>query len=195
MKATDTGEDKLIEKAKAGDEEAFLALMRRYESTVYNFSFKVCRDKEKAVDTVQDTFINVFQKLKQFDKQSKFSTWLYSIVSNNCLMKRRRGKMAKALVSFEEQFKDDDEFHPPPPVEWKVTPLDETLSKELRRELDAAILKLPVEYRIVFILRDIEGKSAEESAKILHLSVPAVKSRLRRARVFLREQLNGYMTS
>jgi RNA polymerase sigma-70 factor, ECF subfamily len=162
---------------------------------VYNFSFKVCRDKEKAAETLQDTFVNVYKKLEQFDKQSKFSTWLYSIVTNNCLMKRRTTKMAKASIRHDEVFDEESEHQHPTPAIWKTTPLDETMTKELRGLLDSAILKLPVDYRIAFILRDIEGKSAEETAEILNISVPAVKSRLRRARVFLREQLNGYMTS
>jgi RNA polymerase sigma-70 factor, ECF subfamily len=193
--SVDVQEHKLIEKAKNGNEQAFLALMRKYERTVYNFSYKVCRNQEKAAETLQDTFIKVFQGLKQFDGKSKFSTWLYSIVTNNCLMSRRRGKMSKASVSYDEQFDSEPDVHPSSVTEWKTTPLDETMTRELRSILDAAILKLPLDYRVVFILRDVEGKSAEETAEILNLSVPAVKSRLRRARVFLREQLNGYMTS
>ena len=78
---------------------------------------------------------------------------------------------------------------------WRDTPLDKIMDAELKSKLDAAIQKLPYDYRVVFILRDVEGQSAEETGKILKLSVPAVKSRLRRARVFLREQLNEYMTA
>jgi RNA polymerase sigma-70 factor, ECF subfamily len=191
----DAHEEKLIEKAKDGNEKAFLALMRKYEQTVYNFSYKVCRNQDKAAETLQDTFIKVFQNLKQFDGKSKFSTWLYSIVTNNCLMSHRRGKLSKASVSYDSQFEHESDVHPSSVTEWKSTPLDETMTKELRDILDAAILKLPEDYRVVFVLRDIEDKSAEETSRILNISVPAVKSRLRRARVFLREQLNGYMTS
>lgn len=191
----DAHEEKLIEKAKGGNEKAFLTLMRKYEQTVYNFSFKVCRNQDKAAETLQDTFIKVFQNLKQFDGKAKFSTWLYSIVTNNCLMSRRRGKLSKASVSYEKEFESETDAHPDSVTDWKSSPLDETMTKELRDLLDAAILKLPQDYRVVFVLRDIEDKSAEETAQILHISVPAVKSRLRRARVFLREQLNGYMTS
>jgi RNA polymerase sigma-70 factor (ECF subfamily) len=187
----DRVDDKLIEKARTGDEQAFVMLMRKYEQTVYSYSFNVCRDKEKAAETLQDTFVNVFQKLEQFNRKSKFSTWLYSIVTNNCLMKRRRSTLSKALVNFEEYADHSIADR----AVWPVTPLDETLKKELRDHLDRAILKMPLEYRITFVLRDVEGKPADEVAEILKISVPAVKSRLRRARVFLREQLEGYRAS
>ncbi len=199
----------LLAKAKSGDERAFTELVKQYEQMVYSFSFKVCRDKDDAEETLQDTFVNVYRKLKQFDGKSKFSTWLYSIVANNCLMKRRRTKLEQSSVRIDEpkmpeHSHEDDaihDFHPPSAgrqvkiQEWGTTPLDEMMGKELRHTLDEAILKLPVDYRLVFLLRDVEGQSAEETAKIMKLTVPAVKSRLRRARVFLREQLNEYMTS
>jgi RNA polymerase sigma-70 factor (ECF subfamily) len=193
----------LLERAKQGDERAFAELVRQYEDMVYNFSFKVCRDKSDATETLQDTFVNVYRKLEQFDGKSKFSTWLYSIVANNCLMKRRRQKLEKASVSIDEpQMPGHDHDADNAALReaslvapWNTTPLDETMTRELRSLLDGAIQKLPVDYRLVFILRDLEGQSAEETAKIMKLSVPAVKSRLRRARVFLREQLNGYMVS
>ena len=79
-----------FDRARSGDEKAFAEIVRHYEDMVYSFSFKVCQDRHYAEETVQDTFVNVYRKLKQFDKRSKFSTWLYSIVANNCLMKRRR---------------------------------------------------------------------------------------------------------
>jgi len=192
----------LLDKAQGGDEKAFTEIVRRYEKMVYNFSFKICRDREYAEETLQDTFINVYRKLKQFDGKSKFSTWLYTIVANNCLMKRRRGKLEKASVNLDEcEISQHDHGtgvdrhgHHPALQSWRNTPLEEAMSKELRERLDAAIQKLPVDYRLVFILRDIEGQSAEETAQILKVSIPAVKSRLRRARMFLREQLNEYMS-
>lgn len=193
-------ESTILRQAAEGDERAFAKLVHGYEELVYRFSFQVCRDKEKAAETVQDTFINVYRKLKQFDGRSKFSTWLYSIVVNNCLMKRRRGKLQRATVSIEtpEGFRDeplmDEQGHIVQTVpSWKETPHDVVVNDELKAVLDRAILKLPMEYRVVFILRDVEGQTAEEVAKILKLSVPAVKSRLRRARMFLREQLHEYM--
>lgn len=192
----------LIRKAQAGDDRAFARLVKDYESIVYSFAYKVCRDREKAEEAWQDTFVNVFRKLKQFDGKSKFTTWLYSIVVNNCLMKHRHTKLEKAVVRIDAP----EGFHEDPVVDaeghviqtiasWKDTPIDTLMNKELRSLLDGAIKKLPVDYRVVFVLRDVEGQSAAEVSKMLKLSIPAVKSRLRRARVFLREQLNDYMTT
>jgi RNA polymerase sigma-70 factor (ECF subfamily) len=191
-----------IRKAQDGDERAFARLVKEYESVVYSFAYKVCHDKDKAEEAWQDTFINVFRKLKQFDGNSKFTTWLYSIVVNNCLMKHRRSKLDQATIhidapeGFHEDPITDAEGHIVQTIaSWKDTPIDSLMNKELRSNLEGAIKKLPLDYRMVFVLRDIEGQSAEEVAKMLKLSVPAVKSRLRRARVFLREQLNEYMTT
>jgi len=191
----------ILNRARDGDHKAFTALVRHYEQMVYGFSFKVCRDRAYAEDTLQDTFVNVYRKLKQFDGKSKFSTWLYSIVANNCLMKQRRQKLEKASISIDEPVMphdhDVDSTDSPQPAlrAWQNTPLDETMRKELRTRLDQAIRKLPLDYRLVFILRDLEGQSAAETAKVMKLSIPAVKSRLRRARVFLQGQLNEYMSS
>ena len=195
-------ESALIKKAQAGDDRAFTLLVKRYENLVYSFAFKVCRDKEKAEETWQDTFINVYRKLNQFNGKSKFTTWLYSIVTNNCRMKRRKTKLETASIHLEKPHSNQDHDETdntgegiPAVQAWRDTPLDKMMDAELRSELDTAIRKLPYVYRVVFILRDVEGQSAEETGKILKLSVPAVKSRLRRARVFLREQLNEYMTA
>jgi RNA polymerase sigma-70 factor (ECF subfamily) len=193
-------ETELVRKAKGGDQRAFSLLVKKYESTVYSFAYKVCRNEEKAEETLQDTFVNVYRKLGQFNGKAKFSTWLYQIVTNNCLMKRRKSKLDKSSVSLEspDSAQEDVEHQSDGAslqtlVSLKQTPQDEMVNKELREFLDKAILKLPMEQRIVFILRDVEGRSSEEAAKILKVSVPAVKSRLRRARVFLRKQLQEYI--
>lgn len=192
--APHSSDNTLIRKAQAGDSHAFSELVKRYEQTIYGFSFKVCRNKEKAEETLQDTFINVYRKLDQFNGESKFSTWLYSIVTNNCLMKRRKRKIDEEMVYLDAPPTGDDDGHDRMTIpSWNETPAEAFMRGELRSRLDEAIQKLPIDYRIVFILRDIENKGAEETAKILKLSVPAVKSRLRRARVFLRKQLNDYM--
>ena len=194
-------DEELIRRAKKGDEHAFTLLVKRYESLVYSFAFKMCRDEEKASETWQDTFVNVFRKLHQFDGRSKFTTWLYSIVTNSCRMKRRQRKLDQASISIELPSTSDDSDHDHDGhvtqtiPSWKETPLDSVMNDELKTLLDEAIQRLPYDYRVVFVLRDVEGMSAEETGKILKLSVPAVKSRLRRARVFLREQLNPYMTT
>jgi len=178
-------EPELLRQAQRGDQRAFSLLIKKYESTVYGFAFKVCRNEGDAAETLQDTFVNVYRKLDQFNGKAKFSTWLYQIVTNNCLMKRRKSKLDRSSVSLESPDNGQEESELPGDggplqalVSLKQTPQDEVVN---------------MEQRIVFILRDVEGRSSEEAAKILKVSVPAVKSRLRRARVFLRKQLQEYM--
>jgi RNA polymerase sigma-70 factor (ECF subfamily) len=116
-------------------------------------------------------------------------------VTNNCLIKRRKRKIDQELISLDELPGTDEEDVHREPAAWDEIPVEKVMTSELREKLDEAIGKLPVDYRIVFVLRDIENQTAEETARILKLSVPAVKSRLRRARIFLREQLEEYMTA
>ncbi len=182
----------LINSARTGDKIAFGKLIRKHEKTVYSFAFKICRDKEKAQEAMQETFINAYRGLKSFSGKSKFTTWLYRIVTNNCLMMHRR-KSREPLVSLDEMelLGDAGEFQVP---HWGETPHDSVLNKELKEILDKVIQKLPVEYRIVFVMRDVEGLSTKEVGKSLRLSVPAIKSRLHRARLFLRNELNPYFS-
>jgi RNA polymerase sigma-70 factor (ECF subfamily) len=189
-------EGRLIAAARAGDMRAFSELVRRYEQTVYRYAFKLCRDREKAEETFQDTFINVYRKLGSFDGRSRFSTWLYAIVTNNCLMRHRRRKIREieeSLEALESPETSADGKFAHEIARWDKTPADLVLDKELRAEIEKAIGKLPPEYRIVFTLRDMEGKSTEETATIVRISKEAAKSRLRRARAFLRDQLTPYM--
>lgn len=200
QKSNNIGEPEasLLKNAREGDHRAFTTIVRTYENLVYSFAFKVCRDKEKASETLQDTFVNVYRKLDQFDNRSKFTTWLYSIVTNNCLMKKRRTKLAQTTIPLEELSINVDRqgstksAHNDVLDASRQTPIESIMNRELKHLLDTAIQALPMKYRIVFVLRDIEGRSANETAKILKLSIPAVKSRLRRARLFLRRQLNEY---
>ena len=182
--------------AAEGDERAFSKLVRQYEQLVYSFSFSVCRDREKAEEAWQDTFVNVYRKLHQFDRRSKFSTWLYRIVVNNCLMKNRRRKLEDIMVRYDDPpaagMGHDGDDVAGRIVSWKETPQSIVEDAELRGALDDAILRLPVEYRVVFVLRDIEGLSIKETSEALNLSETNVKTRLLRARLNLREQLSTY---
>ncbi len=189
-------ETSLIAAARGGDPRAFSELVRRYEQTVYRYAFKLCRDREKAEETFQDTFINVYRKLGSFDGRSRFSTWLYTIVTNNCLMRHRRRKIRdieESLEALESPATSDDGTFAHEIARWDETPADILMKGELRDRIEKAIEKLPDEYRIVFTLRDMEEKSTEETARIVGISVEAAKSRLRRARAFLREELTPYM--
>ena len=179
-------ESKLVELAKSGDRQALAQLVKNNEQTVYNFSYKICRDREKAEHIMQETFFSMIKSLHQFDGNSKISTWLYRIVSNHCLMLARKDK-SKSFVSIDN---DEDLYEDKYTADWSRIPNQDIENTELKKILDDSIDKLSPEYRIVFLLRDVEGLSTEETAELTELSVPAVKSRLHRARAFLRKELN-----
>ncbi len=179
-------EEELIKSAQTGDRSALAQLVKTYEQTVYNFAFKICRNKERAEHTMQETFLSMVKSISQFSGKSKLSTWLYTVVSNHCLMLARSSKKhIAASLDDEENYVNESDV-----AEWKITPDKVTENNELKKLLDEAIQKLPADYRIVFLLRDVEGLSTEETGKVMELSVPAVKSRLHRARAFLRNELN-----
>ncbi len=179
-------EQEIIELAQKGDRKALSELVKQYEQTVYNFSFKICRHRDRAEHTMQETFLSMVKNIHQFSGDSKLSTWLYRVVANHCLMlARSENKYGFTSLDDEDSLIDESSI-----ADWKVTPEKVTENKELKIILDEAIQKLAPEYRIVFLLRDVEGLSTEETAKIVELSVPAVKSRLHRARAFLRNELN-----
>jgi RNA polymerase sigma-70 factor (ECF subfamily) len=178
-------EEKLIETAKKGDKKALSQLVKNYEQTVYNFSFKICRDRDKAENIMQETFYSMVKHLKQFDNKSKLSTWLYRIVANHCLMQARREKN-RHFVAIEN---DETLFEEKYAVDYSRMPTKYTENEELKKILDEAISKLSPDYRMIFLLRDVEGLSTEETADAAGLSISAVKSRLHRARAFLRNEL------
>lgn len=179
-------EEQLIENAINGDRASLAQLVKNYEQTVYNFSFKICRNKERAEHTMQETFLSMVKSLKQFSGNSKLSTWLYTIVSNHCLMLARSQKKYDYVnLENDEGLIDDKNV-----VDWKYSPEKLAENSELKNLLDEAIEKLPHDYRVVFLLRDVEGLSTNETAEIVNLSVPAIKSRLHRARAFLRNELD-----
>lgn len=182
-------EKELIEAAQAGDKKALSELVKRYEKTIYNFAFKICRNPEKAENIMQETFYSMIKSLHQFDAKSKLSTWLYRIVANHCLMEHRKKKYQ--FVSIDDEGFTEDEYT----SDKTSLPYLSVENKETREILDNAIKQLSPEYRIVFLLRDVEGLSTEETGKITGLSVPAVKSRLHRARSFLRKQIAAELGS
>jgi len=182
-------EQQLILEAQTGNNNALAELVKKYEKTVYSFAFKVCRNPEKAQNIMQETFMSMVKSLKQFDGKSKLSTWLYRITVNHCLMEYRKRK--REFVSFDD---DDALINESSIADWDSIPSLSIENKELKKVLDEAIQKLSPEYRIVFLLRDVEGLSTEETGKITELSVPAVKSRLHRARAFLRKEISQTFT-
>lgn len=176
----------LIKQAQNGDKNALAQIVKKYEQTIFNFSFKICRDRNKAEHIMQETFYSMVKSLHQFDGNSKLSTWLYRIVSNHCLMLARKMKN-QPFVSLED---DEGLFEQKHAADWSTLPYKSTENDELKSILDEAIQKLSPEYRMIFLMRDVEGLSTEETAQASNLSIPAVKSRLHRARAFLRNELN-----
>ena len=180
-------EKELIKKAQEGDRNALAKLVKQYEQTVYNFAYKICRNKERAEHTMQETFLSMVKSIKQFSGKSKLSTWLYTVVSNHCLMMARSNKKhLHTSLDDEDGLIDEKNI-----TDWKISPQRIAENDELKDILNEAINKLPPDYRVVFMLRDIQGFSTEETGKAIDLSVPAVKSRLHRARAFLRNELNN----
>ncbi|MGD8469975.1 MAG: sigma-70 family RNA polymerase sigma factor [Desulfobacterales bacterium] len=186
-------DSELIRAINSGQFDRFPELVKRYEQKLYNFSFRMCRDAADAEDAVQETFLNVFRYLKDFRYETKFKNWLYRVAASTCIKKRRKSKFAPerelSLDEFIPQDKADVPDHVP---EWALMPLDKLLNDELLDQISEAIYELPKKYRLVIVLRDIEGFSTAETAQILNLSDTNVKVRLHRARLFLRDSLKGY---
>jgi RNA polymerase sigma-70 factor, ECF subfamily len=183
----------LIRDINAGQHQLFYDLVKRYESKLYNFGLRMCRDVRDAEDIVQDTFLNVFRYLKDFRYETKFKNWLYRIATNSCIKKRRKSKFApERELSLEEFLPAGDTPLPDEIPIWTHLPLDRLLNEELSGTIRSAIQALPEKYRLVMVLRDIEGFSTAETAQILNLKPSNVKVRLHRARLFMRERLKGY---
>ena len=183
----------LIQAINSGQTEKFQNLVKRYEQKLYNFSLRMCRNASDAEDMIQDTFLNVFKYLKNFRHETKFKNWLYKVAASTCIKKRRKSKFAPDRELSLDEFLPDDEAEKPNSVpEWAMLPLDKLLNEELSSVINKTILTLPKKYRVVIILRDIEGFSTAETAQILNLSPSNVKVRLHRARLYLRDKLKGY---
>ncbi len=189
-------EARLIQASQTGDANAMDALVRAHQSRVYSFAMRMCRNVEDAKDILQETFLGMVRSIRDFREESRFTTWLYRIASNACLKKRRRGvhdPTPQQELSLDELMPRPDAAGRRPEIpDWSEDAEQALLRGELGRRMEEAIDKLPRDYKIVLVLRDVEGLSAEETAEALQLSVAAVKSRLHRARVFVRRELSGY---
>ncbi len=190
LQVKDRGDAELVQLAQGGDTRAFDELVRRYQDKVYRLSYKILRHEEDASEALQDAFLSAFRGLKNFKAESTFSTWLYRIATNASLMKYR--KRREGHVSLEQSQSSDGGAEPMQIPDWTQQPLTELLTSETREVMGEGIEKLPEELRTVFVLRDVEGLSNAEVAEVLNLSVAAVKSRLHRARIALRDRLNRY---
>jgi RNA polymerase sigma-70 factor (ECF subfamily) len=183
----------LIRAINSGQYDRFPDLVKRYEEKLYNFCLRMCRDPADAEDTVQETFLNVFKYLKDFRYETKFKNWLYRIAASTCIKRRRKSKFAPERELPLDEFYPQDESEPAHQVpNWALMPLDKLLNNELLDQINQAVFSLPEKYRLVIVLRDIEGFSTAETSQILNLSPANVKVRLHRARLFLRDKLKGY---
>jgi RNA polymerase sigma-70 factor (ECF subfamily) len=190
-KGAETDELALVHAAKRGDTSAFEELVRRYDRNVFRIAQHITQNREDAEDVVQEAFLKAYENLERFQENSKFYTWLVRIAVNESLMKLRRRRTAKT-VSLDEDVQTEEDSVPREVADWSPNPEQLYNQAELKEILGRTIQGLPASFRTVFVLRDVEGLSTEETADALDLSVPAVKSRLLRARLQLRERLDKY---
>src|SRR5512146_1520200 len=184
-------EGTLVEQAREGEMQAFSELVRRYEGKIFRLAQHITQNREDAEDVLQETFMKAYEHLDQFKGDSKFYTWIVRIAVNQALMKLRRRKTDKS-VSLDEQIDTGEDTVVREIAAWGENPEQQFTREEIGKVLDTAIQSLEPPYRSVFVLRDIEDLSTEETAEALGLSIPAVKSRLLRARLQLREKLTRF---
>ena len=180
-----------LDALRDGDRAEFARLMEQYSPMIYRLGLKMLNNPQDAEDILQETFIKAYKHIHNFDGRSSVSTWLYRIATNEALMALR--KKRPDTVSFDMPSAYDTEPQEPLQiVDWCCLPEEEYLTAEGRLRLDQAAERLPESLRIVFVLRDIEGLSTRETADVLQISEMAVKTRLSRARLRLREDLSSY---
>src|SRR5271157_2553785 len=181
----------LVARVRGGDVSAYDLLVRKYERQLFRIAQHITQNREDAEDVMQDAFVKGFEKLEQFQGNSKFYTWLVRIAVNESLMRLRKRRMGR-MVSIDEDVETEEGTVPRDLADWAPDPEQNYTQSELHKILEKTIKGLPPGFRVVFELRDIQGLSTEETAEALGLSIPAVKSRLLRARLQLRERLSRY---
>lgn len=183
----------LVERVKEGDHAAFTELVRRYEGKVYQLALRLTGNEMDANDVIQDVFLSVFLKIHTFRGHAAFSSWLYRITANAAFARLNQRKR-HAAVSLDDVLPVVEESSTTNAgTEWSQEPDLALFNKETREALEKAIQALPDDFKTVVVLRDIQNLSNQEVADVLHLSIPAVKSRLHRARLLLRRQLGDYL--
>jgi RNA polymerase sigma-70 factor (ECF subfamily) len=180
----------LVAAAKRGDTAAFEELVNRYEAKIFRLTMNITRNREDAEDAMQDAFLKAYAHLKNFHEDSRFYTWLVRIAANEALMRLRKRRPNQ--FSLDEPIEGDDGLMPQQLEDWGPSPEQRFAQTEMHEILSNVIDTLEPDFRVVFVLRDIEELSTEETAKTLGISIPAVKSRLLRARLKLRQKLNRY---
>jgi len=181
----------LVTRARAGDMQAFSDLVARYDRKIFRLAKHITQSDEDAEDVLQESFLKAYEHLAEFQGNSKFYTWIVRIAVNESLMKLRKRKSDRT-VSLDESIDTGEETVVREIAVWEENPEQRYSREELRDILDKAVDSLRPAFRTVFVLRDIEDLSTEETAAVLNLSIPAVKSRLLRARLQLREKLTRF---
>ena len=184
-------EASLVAQARQGDTAAFNELVKRYQRNIFRLAQNITQNREDAEDVLQETFLKAYEHLLDFHGDSKFYTWIVRIAVNEALMKLRKRKWDKTVWLDEPVDTGEDTVAREIAV-WEDNPEQRYAKEELHDILDKAVNGLATPYRTVFVLRDMEGLSTEETAEALDLSVPAVKSRLLRARLQLRDKLTAF---
>lgn len=183
-------ERELLSAARNGSTAAFEKLVERYERRIFRLAQNITHHREDAEDVMQNAFVQAYRNLPQFREESRFYTWLVRITVNEALMKIRRRRPNE--VSIDAGIESEDVVMPRELQDWGPNPEQRCSQRELQRILATTISELEPGYRSVFQLRDVEGLSTEETAEALDLSISAVKTRLRRARLQLRNSLHKY---
>jgi RNA polymerase sigma-70 factor (ECF subfamily) len=184
----------LLGRAQDGEVEAFESLVERPKDRLYGLALRMTRSEADAAEVVQDTFLAAYQNLKRFRGEAAFGSWVHRIAANNALMRLRHQRVVEAageeLAS--PEFTERGSLAEVPEEDWSRRADEKVLDEELGRAIRQATDSLPQGYREVFLLKDVEGMSYEEIAEMMGISVPAVKSRLHRARLALREKIDAF---
>jgi len=186
-------EASLVEALKRGDPEACACMIKQYAPRVYAIAIRMLNDPDDAEEVLQETFISACKNIKKFEGRSALGTWLHRIATNAALMHIRKRKHREVSLDEPIEVHDGDDIYREV-QDWTFAPDDHAMNSEVRDVLEKAIAELPETLRTVFILREIEGYSTEETAQILGISISAAKVRLHRARLRLRQILTPYFT-
>jgi RNA polymerase sigma-70 factor, ECF subfamily len=181
-------EQQLIQRTRDGEREAFYELIQPYERRVYAAAFAILRNEADADDCAQEAFLKAFKHIRQFRAEAKFSTWLIQIAVNEARMRRRKER-AEIMEPLDKDTNEEENYTPRDFADWREIPSEVLERKEIREKLAEALGSLGQIYREVFVLRDMEQLSIDETAKALGISTASVKTRLLRARLMLRDLL------
>jgi len=192
------GDRELVERAQQGDGAAFAMLVERHQRQLYRLALRMTGSEADAQEVLQEAFLNAYQKLPLFRGEAQFSSWLYRIAANSALMRLRRKRRAPDTLAEQPlelagpRFSAEGYLEPASSSDWSQRADEKMMSGELGEAINKAVADLPDDYRTVFLLKDVDGLSNEDIANALDLTVPAVKSRLHRARLALREKLGEF---